>query len=187
MAQENNSRCAARTFEVLEILLLILSYLPPSQLRIGPTLVCRQWHVVCLLFITNTTTWDSRIVSKNSKEETVFNQRIKTTDILRCHIEDDRWGARDAIKSLTQSIASLSNNGQHHRIQKLDFTHRDDNPQGILVLNIFAPLRFLTSLRIRTQSVAIRIFSAAGIGPRLYGTEIARQIFPKQSDERASK
>ncbi|KAF9401905.1 hypothetical protein BGX21_000220 [Mortierella sp. AD011] len=186
MAQENNSRCAARTFEVLEILLLILSYLPPSQLRIGPTLVCRQWHVVCLLFITNTTTWDSRIVSKNSKEETVFNQRIKTTDILRCHIEDDRWGARDAIKSLTQSIASLSNNGQHHRIQKLDFTHRDDNPQGILILDLSSN-QDSVYMDYFLRSVAIRIFSAAGIGPRLYGTEIARQIFPKQSDERASK
>ncbi|KAF9344763.1 hypothetical protein BGX26_003940, partial [Mortierella sp. AD094] len=80
MSQLNTLRFAARTLEVLEILLLILSYLPPSQLRIGPALVCKRWHLVCLLFITNTTTWDSRVVSKNSKEETAFNQRIKTTD-----------------------------------------------------------------------------------------------------------
>ncbi|KAF9427070.1 hypothetical protein BGZ76_002480 [Entomortierella beljakovae] len=95
--------------DIPEILEKIFSYLSSSHLRIGPSLVCKQWRTLSMRYITNSLLWDSLHTNKTEAIRKEFTDHLKGADVLKCHFRDYVvGGVGNGVGLLVNCIRSLS-------------------------------------------------------------------------------
>ncbi|KAF9353836.1 hypothetical protein BGX34_011346, partial [Mortierella sp. NVP85] len=144
-----NPSSSLSPLDIPEILERIFEFLSSSQIRCGPSRVCKSWRLLSLRFISNTTTWDSRPSFQDTHMPwTELEQRLMNTDVLRCNLRNHTNGAQIS-NALSTVINNLPSNARQ-RIQELHFV---DNSQLQVQFHVsmFKALQHLTTLYMITD------------------------------------
>ncbi|KAK3813060.1 MAG: hypothetical protein J3Q66DRAFT_403274 [Benniella sp.] len=132
--------------DIPEILERIFEFLSSSQIRCGPSRVCKSWRLLSLRFLSNTTVWDSYSLFKETHMPwTEFEQRLMNTNILRCSLWHHFNGSEISAK-----LSTIINNLPNNALQRIRELHFDENSRLTLHFHVemFKALQHLTTLHI---------------------------------------
>ncbi|KAF9350512.1 hypothetical protein BGX34_001188, partial [Mortierella sp. NVP85] len=139
-----------------EILEITLRCLTNSQIRYGPTYVCKAWHSSSLRILDDTATWNNDMVLPDDSTPTItatsptlFEQQLLTATSLKVHLKSPFGGHVSQVPATT--IQSLPKETLQ-RIRTLYYLDDVYEFSRHFNLDTFKPLQHLTTLYAITKT-----------------------------------